>query len=228
MSNIGKPCLPQTNTKDKHKIKFDLLWLFQHVLVAARSSPFTVGSICWETRHLKVCFSELSPGNRLLQIREHRSLKIWTQVWHQPNPLITPEPEPLRPFNLLKGDKVLPGLSLTSNSSPGTSAALSPLPTSTPFIATGCYSLANFPWILSDFLGKEGRPGVAGKCTWVRGSKEGSLQKKSLKRTKKTNAKCHSWFQKEWEARSFSSSWGCPARICLKLPPSSKDKKNPI
>lgn len=49
--------------------------------------------------------------------------------------------------------------------------------------------------------------------------------KKSLKRTKKTNAKCHSWFQKEWEARSFSSSWGCLARICLKLPPSSKDKK---
>lgn len=49
--------------------------------------------------------------------------------------------------------------------------------------------------------------------------------KKSLKRTKKTNAKCHSWFQKEWEATSFSSSWGCLARICLKLPPSSKDKK---
>lgn len=138
MSNVGKPYLPQTNTKDKHKIKFDLLWPFQHVLVAARSSPFTVDSICWETRHLKVCFSELSPGNRLLQIREHRSLKIWTQVWHQPNPLITPEPEPPCPFNLLRGDKVQPGLSLTSNSSQG--GHQQPFPTPHPH-PIHCYRL---------------------------------------------------------------------------------------
>lgn len=44
------------------------------------------------------------------------------------------------------------------------------------------------------------------------------LRAKILKRTKKTNAKCHSWLQEEWEATSFSSSWGCLAKPCKNLP----------